>query len=123
MSSDKPVTPSGTGDDGPDRRTSAAGRGDKPVTPSGTGDGTVPHVSPLAFWSAIIPLLATSIILPCWQMWISSQHEAARQSDAQKVLTGQAETQAKQDVTHEEIKQVKQLAVEALPPQTAKPAE
>lgn len=58
------------------------------------------HVTPLQFWSAIIPLLASSIIIPMWQMWLSSQHEANRQQDAQKVI-------ANQDKTHAEITAVK----------------
>lgn len=76
----------------------------------GTGDGSVPHVTPLQFWSAIIPLMASSLILPMWQLWLSSQHESNRQHDTNKVLTNQAEThEAVKTVENEQVKTVNAL--------------
>lgn len=66
----------------------------------GTGDGSVPHVTPLQFWSGIITVLASTLFLPAWQMYLMSQHETSRQQDVQKVLVNQAET-------HDELAAVK----------------
>lgn len=53
-----------------------------------------PHITPLQFWSGIITVLASTIILPAFNMWIASQHETNRVQDNKAVIANQAETHA-----------------------------
>jgi hypothetical protein len=76
-----------------------------PVTPMGTGKGEPAHVSLTVFLGFIIPLIASSIIMPMWNAWLASQHETNRAADAQKILTNQAEN--KDELTQVKTEQAK----------------
>jgi len=83
---------------------------DPTPTPSGTGNG---GVSPVAFWSAIITLLGSTIILPMWQMWLSNQHEINRAEQAKATTVAVAKVLDNQEQTHEAIKEVSMKQTEA----------
>jgi len=64
---------------------------------SGNQSPSTPSPAPVTsfqFWTGLITLLATSVILPMWQMWLSSQHETNRQADVKQVVANQIETHA-----------------------------
>lgn len=67
-------------------------------------------------WTILIPVIATSIILPMWNMWITSSNavQAAKAADDNKkaiavVAENQEATHAKQDETTAKVEEIHKI--------------